>query len=71
MFRITEYLLRLKLSHHVLDTVGLSYTNEWIATEILSGGTQAGFQLHAQEAIEQGISIRVLPNQGLVFELNT
>lgn len=64
----TEHHIRLKLSDHVMETVGLSTTPLLVGKEIYCN-TGIAFQTPVQEAIQQGIPIRILPNQALIFEI--
>ena len=67
--RNAEYYLRIKLSDHVYETVGLDKSKRITGNEIL-GGKSEKIQFTYEEAVTTGIFIRILPIQSLIIELS-
>ncbi|MFT5618047.1 MAG: glycosidase [Arenicella sp.] len=66
--RHNEYSFRLKLSEHVFDTVGLSKSGNLKGIEIYNEKEES-FEIQPNQAMNEGIDLRILPIQALIFEL--
>ncbi len=63
-----EYNFQFKLSEHVFDTVGLSKTENLKGVEIYNE-KEYTFEIQPKQAMEEGLGLRILPIQALIFEL--
>jgi hypothetical protein len=66
--RHNEYSFRLKLTEHVFDTVGLSKSENLKGLEIYNEKEQS-FEIQPNQAMNEGIDLRILPIQALIFEI--